>query len=295
MTPIDPIVGRDGRRRLHLWRCGDPYFGERAERLREWTCVRFSHWPTAPSGAHHLDLRRPLPFVDSVFDAACVQRVIEHLCPEDADRFVHELARVLAPGAVLRLSFPDLEELGRAYLAAYEAALAEPSEANLVRHEWRNAELFDPMVRTKSGGRMRELMLEGRFDRDDLALRFGDVVEVFVGTPAIDRPPPTALRQWIGLLRSPRRLLRFLSAPGRTLAALKAQRTTDPRETFETHEWMWDAESAGDLLREAGFRDVRRASWDCSAIEGWERFDLDRSRRGEGAWEPATILEAVRA
>ena len=294
MTAIAPVVGRDGLRRLHLWRCGDPYFAERAERLREWTCVRFSHWPTAPAGVRHLDLRRPLPFADGVFHAACAQRVIEHLDPDDAKRFTRELARVLAPGAVLRLCFPDLEEIGRAYLAAYEAAIADPSELNLIRHEWRNAELFDPMVRRRSGGRMRELMLEGRFERGDLALRFGDVFEIFAGTPTIDRPPPNALRQWIGVLRSPRRLLRFLANPRRTAADLKARRTVDPRETFETHEWMWDPESAGDLLRAAGFTKVRRASWDTSAIEGWGRFDLDRSRSGHGPWEPATILEAER-
>jgi len=294
MTPLMPVVGRDGRRRLHLWRCGDPYLTERAERLREWTCARFSHWPTAPPGVHHLDFRRPMPFDDGVFDAAHAQRVIEHLAPEDATRLARELARVLAPGAVLRLSFPDLEEIGRAYLAAYEAALADPGERSLLRHEWRNAELFDPMVRTRSGGRMRELMLEGRFDREDLVLRFGDVFEIFAGTPAIDRPPPTALRQWLGVLRSPRRLLRCLASPRRTAAELRARRTVDPRETFESHEWMWDAESAGDLLRGAGFREVRCASWDTSAIEGWDRFDLDRSHTQDRAWEPATILEAIR-
>lgn len=294
MRRIDPVVGRDGRRRLHLWRCGDPYFAERAERLREWTCVRFSHWPTAPTGVRHLDLRQSLPFVDSAFEAAHVQRVVEHLDPERASRFARELARVLVPGAVLRLSFPDLEEISRACLEAWEAAVADPSEANLLRHEWRIAELVDPMVRTKSGGRMRELMLERRFDRDDLTRRFGDVFEIFAGTPAIDRPPPNALRQWIGVLRSPRRLLRCLAHPRRTAAELKARRTVDPRETFESHEWMWDPDSAGELLRAAGFEDVRRASWDRSAIEGWDRFDLDRSRQGDRAWEPATILEAVR-
>ena len=123
---------------------------------------------------------------------------------------------------------------------------------------------------------------------------FGDVFEIFAGTPAIDRPPPTALRQWLGVLRSPRRLLRCLASPRRTAAELRARRTVDPRETFESHEWMWDAESAGDLLRGAGFREVRRASWDTSAIEGWDRFDLDRSHTQDRAWEPATILEAVR-
>jgi len=294
MRRLEPVAGRDGRRRLHVWRCGDPYFAERAERLREWTCVRFSHWPNSPPGVHHLDLRRPLPFADGVFDDAFVQRVIEHLSPEDAAGFVRELARVLLPGAVLRLSFPDLEEIARAYLDALDAARRDPSEANLVRHEWRSAELFDPLVRTRSGGRMRELILEQRFDIDDLRERFGDVVEIFAGTPAIDRPPPTALRQWLATIRSPRRLLRLLAAPRRTSMEMKARRTVDPRETFESHEWMWDAESARDLLEHAGFREVRAATWDASSISGWERFDLDRSRTGDGIWEPATILEAVR-
>lgn len=294
MRRLEPVAGRDGRRRLHVWRCGDPYFAERAERLREWTCVRFSHWPSSPPGVHHLDLRQPLPFADGVFDDAFVQRVIEHLSPEDAAGFLRELARVLLPGAVLRLSFPDLEEIARAYLAALDAALRDPSDANLVRHEWRSAELFDPLVRTRSGGRMRELILDRRFELDDLRERFGDVFEIFAGTPAIDRPPPTALRQWLGAIRSPRRLLRMLAGPRRFARDLRARRTVDPRETFESHEWMWDSESARKLLEDAGFGEVRAASWDASAIAGWERFDLDRSRSGVGPWEPATILEAVR-
>lgn len=294
MTLLEPRVGDDGLRRLQLWRCGDPYFGERADRLREWTCVRFSHWPKAPSGVHHLDLRRPLPFADGVFDAAHLQRVFEHLSPEDAPRLAGEVARVSRSGAVVRVAFPDLEEMARSCLETLEAAIADPTERNLVRHEWRFAELFDPLVRTRSGGRMRELVLEGRFDEEDLVDRFGDVFETFAGTPAIDRPPPTPLRQWLGVLRSPKRLVRCLAAPLRTAEELRARRTIDPRETFESHEWMWDPESMADLLRDAGFTDIHSASWDRSSIEGWNRFDLDRSRSGEGPWEPATILEAVR-
>lgn len=294
MRRIAPVVGADGARRLHVWRCGDPYFAERAGRLREWTCVRFSHWHAAPAGVHHLDLRRPLPIAEGVFDAAFLQRVIEHLSPESAAAFAREVARTMRPGATLRISFPDLEELARACLETLDRAAADPSDRNLLRHEWRFAELFDPLVRRRSGGRMRELVLEGPMDREDMLERFGDAFETFAGTPAIDRPPPSPLRQWLGVLRSPRRLLRCLADPRRTAAELAARRTVDPRETFESHEWMWDVESATDLLRDAGFAEVRRATWDRSSIEGWERFDLDRNRAGNGVWEPATFLEAVR-
>ena len=294
MRRLAPVTGTDGRHRLHLWRCGDPYFDDRRDRLGEWTCGRFSHWPNPPSGVRHLDLRSPLPFEDGVFHAAAVTRVIEHLAPEAAAGFTRELARVLRPGAVLRISFPDLEDLARSYLASIAAAAADPCEANLLRRDWREAELFDPLVRRRTGGRMRELMVEGRFDESDLEARFGDVWEIFAGTPALDRPPPTALRQWLGLLRSPKRWAGFLASPREAAAAMRARRTVDPRETFESHEWMWDRESATALLEQAGFRSVRPMAWNESAIEGWSRYDLDRSRSGDRHWEPAAILECER-
>ena len=70
----------------------------------------------------YLDVSRPFPFPDDSFEAAYSSHVLEHLLPGDARNCVRELRRVLAPGGVVRLAVPDLDQL----VASYDAADPEP-------------------------------------------------------------------------------------------------------------------------------------------------------------------------
>lgn len=64
------------------------------------------------------DLRRELPLRDQSIEAVYSEHFIEHLSLEDARRLLRECARVMKPGALIRLSTPDLAFLVEAYRAS---------------------------------------------------------------------------------------------------------------------------------------------------------------------------------
>lgn len=67
----------------------------------------------------------------------------------------------------------------------------------------------------------------------------------------------------------------------------------DAQRRGETHRWMYDRVSLPELLRDAGFRDVRVMSWTESAIPGWETIGLDIDDGAE--YKPDSLyLEATK-
>jgi predicted SAM-dependent methyltransferase len=74
-----------------------------------------------PAADLRLDVRRPWPFADGTAAEVYAEHLFEHLAwPGEADRFLAEAHRVLAPGGKLRLSVPDLGRHVRAYAAGDE-------------------------------------------------------------------------------------------------------------------------------------------------------------------------------
>ena len=74
-----------------------------------------------PAADLRLDVRRPWPFADGTAVEVYAEHLFEHLTwPGEADRFLAEARRVLAPGGKLRLSVPDLGRHVRAYVEADE-------------------------------------------------------------------------------------------------------------------------------------------------------------------------------
>ena len=95
----------------------------------------------------YCDLRKfPLPFSTHSADAIYISNALEHFSKDDANRLCHEFFRILKTGGVLRIVVPDLEILCRRYLES----IALPLNESL--HERAIDDLFDQMVRKKSGG-----------------------------------------------------------------------------------------------------------------------------------------------
>lgn len=63
----------------------------------------------------NLDLRKPLPYRDNSVDAIFHEHFIEHLTKTEAEKFLKDTHRVLKPGGVMRVGWPDLQKLLRAY------------------------------------------------------------------------------------------------------------------------------------------------------------------------------------
>jgi SAM-dependent methyltransferase len=63
----------------------------------------------------YIDLTKPLPFPDNSISAVFSAHVFEHLFPDEIERLVSEIGRVLAPGGVCRVVVPDLERIVTSY------------------------------------------------------------------------------------------------------------------------------------------------------------------------------------
>lgn len=75
-----------------------------------------------PEDVRKWDLTRGLPYVSGSVEVVCSSHTLEHLPREEAEAFLHESYRALAPGGVLRLAVPDLERKARDYLKLIERA-----------------------------------------------------------------------------------------------------------------------------------------------------------------------------
>jgi SAM-dependent methyltransferase len=58
-----------------------------------------------------IDITAPLPFVDEAAEFIFAEHVIEHVTPREAQRFLKECHRVLAPGGVVRIAVPSADQI----------------------------------------------------------------------------------------------------------------------------------------------------------------------------------------
>jgi predicted SAM-dependent methyltransferase len=172
----------DGLAYLHIWREGDEYFSQKSPKfLKEWTNIMFAAVPQPPiENVQFVDLsKQPLDFPDNTFDAANSYHSLEHLTPQEGEKSVAEIFRVLKPGAVFRLSVPDLEGICREYLHQLDAASREPTVQNLQRYRWNVLAVLDQLVREKSGGMMMDVIRAGDYDEAYLDEQYSDVYRPF--------------------------------------------------------------------------------------------------------------------
>lgn len=247
---------------------------------------RHPHWTnvdlvaTSPE-VLEVDLRQPLPFLDGQFDAVYASHVLEHLAPDAGRRLVREARRVLCPGGTLRLVVPDLEGICRAYLAALDATAAgEPLAAD--RHAWMTIELVDQMARTQTGG----LMLQW-WRRDPLP------AEAFIVERLGSEASETIKRMRQRRIETGRLPLSAESWDERPEPS-DAERLEFLR-TGETHRWMYDRVSLGQLLARCQFGAISVRSASDSAIPNWSEYGLDAGPDGRPHKPDSLFMEAVRA
>lgn len=282
----------EGAAYLHLWRDGGEYVRQKREILREWTNVRYVAIPKRPEpGFYYVDLSRErLEFPDETFDAAYSYHVLEHLTPEEGERLVAEVHRVLKPDGTFRVSVPDLELACRDYLDSLERVTEDPNLSNMRRYRWSVMEIFDQMVREKSGGGMVEAIAAGDYDPEYIEERYSDVFR-----PILERHAEGSA----GKAREKRVRTSLLSAPGAFVRRLKKARHDrkygDPRHPAVSKErvrWMYDRVSLRLILEDAGFVGFERVGYRESGIPNWERYDLDASDVTGRPIDPSIYVEA---
>ena len=290
----------DGLSNLHIWRTGQSYSRQkRAAFLKEWTNVMFSPLPY-PSGGdvHHYDIRRPLPFADNTFDAVYAFHIIEHLTLPEAHRFAAEIRRILKPSGICRLSTPDLENICREYFKNLQRCLSDPSSQNLLRYDWNMLELYDQLVRERSGGMMSGAVRDGYYDLSYAQERYGDVFAEFYTAPSADKKKPkasTRMKDFFG--RSPKQQLSQLywDAEHFLFKLLRNFRSWamrgDPRQTMEANRWFYDRLSLKLLMEKQGLGNITQKTFFESDICHWEKYNFDKSNFGNHAVEPSLYME----
>lgn len=69
-----------------------------------------------PRADCYVDLTKPLPFEDSSIDAVFCEEAIEHLSKADGLAMLIECARIMKPGAKIRITTPDLDWFAAQFL-----------------------------------------------------------------------------------------------------------------------------------------------------------------------------------
>lgn len=262
------------------------------------------------AGVQACDLRRGIPFPDNTFEVIYHSQVLEHIPPEEAPFFLQECWRVLQPGGRIRVVVPDLESLVDAYRTWLHRNLTEPDPVSEANYDFILLELFDQMVRTKSGGRLGTYLDQPHLINEAFVLeRCGHVALYHRACvkratepvpPASPSPPPAWYRIWYGTIRRfPGRFLRWcMKAPKRGLAWMQERMRSEEarlgafRLGGEIHQWVYDRFSLSRLLLQSGFVDVQQHTPFTSAIPAWSTYALDV--RDGTPYDPVSLFMEAR-
>ncbi len=72
--------------------------------------------PEKGSGAYALDVKKRMPFNDGIATFIFLEHLIEHLTKKEGIAFLEECYRILEPGGVIRIAWPELSNIVHAYL-----------------------------------------------------------------------------------------------------------------------------------------------------------------------------------
>lgn len=240
---------------------------------QRWTNVDFKPKGTGVIGH---DLKKGMPFGDSIFDAVYHSHLLEHFSRDYAPVFLKECHRVLKPGGSIRVVVPDLEHIIREYLDLLQKALAGNKEAQDC-YEWIMLELFDQMVRNYSGGEMLKCWSQPSIP-----------AEAYV----IDRMGPEVH----SIIKRIRKAGSAVQQSNARVNRGQVQETPEAIGNFrlagEVHQWMYDRYSLGKLLREAGFEDIRVCRADESQIPDFNSYHLDIEPDGTMRKPDSLFMEA---
>ena len=225
-----------------------------------------------------VDVSAPLPFEENQFDAVFHAHMLEHLEPEVGARLMKECQRILRPGGVIRVSIPDFERHAREYIKNLDAAIAgEPGAEH--RYDWSMLEMLDQLIRTRPGGRMRDMWMikdhpateyikervGGEYDAARTAFesfydRFG--VEATSFGPHDCDPP--------------------------------AKEHAEFRQIGEIHRWMYDRFGLSRLMNQVGFTATQVVGPIESRIPNWAEFGLESGPDGSMKKPDSLTVEAIK-
>lgn len=247
--------------------CGEVYVGG-------WMNLDYS---PHSSGVMRANILNRLPVDDTTADVVYSSHFFEHIPRKMVTHFVGECFRILKSGAYLRLVMPDFEELCRCYLTSRENG--EHGKADFLV-----LEMLDQCVRTTAGGELgayyRHLQLpDGAHDEMIEFVRQRTGHELRKATVAVPDATSKRLAKIPARLRG--RLERFYcNAILALLPSAFRQQNVSLAGVGERHAWIYDFYSVQQLLTQAGFINVRRATATDSGIDDFPFVPLDVTSEG---------------
>lgn len=217
--------------------------------------------------AKKVNILERLPYNDNIYEFCYSSHLLEHLNKAESLNFLSEVIRVLQVDGVCRIVVPDLERTVSAYLEV----LHQLKNGNLnveYKYDWLLVELFDQLIRNKSGGEMYKFIQES----DNQLAKY---ISERLGPDILELKNPRIKKEslFIKTLKS----LKFLPKKSSTfflyvlIYSIKGKvsadnfRISEFRSQGEIHKWMYDSFSLARLMRSAGFRDVKL----CTAKESY--------------------------
>lgn len=238
------------------------------------------------------DLTNGIPVGSESADAVYHVAVLEHLRRSDAAKFLKEIYRVLKPGGIVRIGVPDLEKICRTYLEKIDAALTGDEQAGY-DYDWIMLEMFDQMVRERSGGEMAGYFRQNPLPNELFVLeRIGDEGRKLSQVMRLQQAKGRA-KNGEGFIRGlARRFRDGLLALFAGRNAAKALAIGRFRLAGEVHHWMYDRFSLARELTAAGFHNPKVCAPSESSIEDWNDFRLDVEPDGAVTKPDLFLMEA---
>ncbi|MCX7879301.1 MAG: glycosyltransferase [Ignavibacteria bacterium] len=224
------------------------------------------------------DLLNGIPFEDNTADVIYHSHLLEHFPKAYAPIFIKECYRVLKPGGIIRVVVPNLEEIVKLYLENLNKALEGDVEAS-IKYHWILLELFDQMVRNKSGGEMLEYWKQYPLPGEEFIYqRVGNEAKINI----------YQIRE------------RGETITPEEYRKRKFQKKENPSEigkfrlSGEVHQWMYDRYSLGLLLKDAGFIEIEVVTATKSRIPNFNSYYLDINPDGTTRKPDSLFMEAVK-
>lgn len=267
-----------------------------------WTNVNFV---STGEGVITHNLTQGIPFPDNSFDVVYHSHLLEHFPKAAAESFLSECCRVLRPQGILRVVVPDLEQIARTYLLAFEKA-SYGSQEWVANYEWILLEMYDQTVRNHSGGEMAAYLSKKHIPNEEFVIkRCGMEAKNLIAsgrqqrqqrkmsTPVAEGEPKRLLKQIYRFLRYPteRRELLLKSLLGKEYSALQIGRF---RQSGEVHQWMYDCYSLALLLEKCGLENIIQRPASESYIPDWASFNLDTEPDGTVYKPDSLYIEAIK-
>lgn len=229
-----------------------------------------------------------IPFDDNYFDVVYHSHVLEHFPPDKGEILIRECFRILNPGGIIRIAFPDLEKIIHEYTRHMER-LDNNQDAES-DYDWIMLELFDQTVRNQSGGQMINYM-------NDINIKNKEYVTYRIGenTEILQHPKVSLfsiigefnkLKKYIEVKEGRNRLIRKIidklkEKKDKLLISILSKKEKNAlaigrfRKKGEIHQWMYDRYSIQRLLEKCGFTGLKIRTAEESYINDWSGFNLD--------------------